>query len=58
MTTVAESVETRAHLDRVRAEGGTEIQGRLFGRPVPRPEDVARVALLNLHPRGLAATAA
>ena len=57
VTTVAEGVETQAHLDCVRAEGCTEIQGYLFGRPVPRPDDAARVALLNLKPRGLAEAA-
>ncbi len=52
VTTVAEGVETQAHLDRVRAEGCTEVQGYLFGRPVPRLEDAARVAELDLKPRG------
>lgn len=39
VTTVAEGVETQAQLDLVRSEGCTEVQGYLFGRPVPRAAD-------------------
>ena len=40
MTTVAEGVETEAHLALVTAEGCSEVQGYLLGRPAPRPRDV------------------
>ncbi len=42
--TVAEGVETKAHLDLVIAEGCTEVQGYLLGRPEPRDADVATIA--------------
>ncbi len=35
MRTIAEGVETVEQLERVRAEGCTEVQGYLLGRPVP-----------------------
>jgi diguanylate cyclase (GGDEF)-like protein len=35
MTTIAEGVETEEQLDRVRAEGCSEVQGYLIGRPLP-----------------------
>jgi EAL domain-containing protein (putative c-di-GMP-specific phosphodiesterase class I) len=38
MTTTAEGVETQAQLDAVRSEGCTEMQGFLFGRPLPPDE--------------------
>ncbi len=38
MRTTAEGVETAAQLDRIRAEGCTEAQGYLLGRPVPATE--------------------
>ncbi|MFH6784671.1 MULTISPECIES: putative bifunctional diguanylate cyclase/phosphodiesterase [Methylobacterium] len=41
VTTVAEGVETQAHLDLVIAEGCSEVQGYLLGRPAPREADVA-----------------
>ena len=40
VTTVAEGVETEAHLALVTAEGCSEVQGYLLGRPAPRPRDV------------------
>lgn len=47
VTTVAEGVETQAHLDLVKAEGCTEVQGYLLGRPVPPAGDVAIIDALN-----------
>ncbi|MFD1301455.1 putative bifunctional diguanylate cyclase/phosphodiesterase [Methylobacterium marchantiae] len=47
VTTVAEGVETQAHLDLVRAEGCREVQGYLLGRPAPSSRDVPLVAALN-----------
>ncbi|OJU20828.1 MAG: GGDEF-domain containing protein [Alphaproteobacteria bacterium 64-6] len=47
VTTVAEGVETQEHLDRVRAEGCTEVQGYLYSRPMPSERDVPIVAALN-----------
>ncbi|MDE2006389.1 MAG: bifunctional diguanylate cyclase/phosphodiesterase [Rhodospirillales bacterium] len=38
MRTIAEGVETDAQFEWVRAEGCTEVQGYLFGRPVPSAE--------------------
>ena len=38
IATTAEGVETEDQLNRRRAEGCTELQGYLFGRPVPPPE--------------------
>ena len=42
MTTTAEGVETQEQLDRLTAEGCTEVQGYLFSRPVPAA-DVPRL---------------
>lgn len=47
VTTVAECVETQAHLDCVVREGCHEAQGYFYSRPVPRQEDEARVKELN-----------
>lgn len=47
VTTVAEGVETEAHLDRIREEGCIEVQGYLFGRPMPSEQDAPTVAALN-----------
>jgi diguanylate cyclase (GGDEF)-like protein len=44
MTTIAEGVETREELERIRAHGCTEIQGFLFGRPTPLEEVRALIA--------------
>ena len=54
MTTTAEGVETREQLDQMIAEGCTEVQGFLFGRPKPA-SDVARY-LREFH--GITAVAA
>ncbi len=43
VTTVAEGVETEAHLTRVIEEGCTEVQGYYFGRPSPSKSDMAAV---------------
>ncbi|MBB2157545.1 EAL domain-containing protein [Gluconacetobacter diazotrophicus] len=51
VTTVAEGVETQAHLDRVREEGCTEVQGYLFGRPKPDERDAPLVEELNRRAR-------
>jgi diguanylate cyclase (GGDEF)-like protein len=42
MGTLAEGVETQEQLDKMRAEGCTEVQGYFFSRPVPASE-VARL---------------
>jgi predicted signal transduction protein with EAL and GGDEF domain len=55
VTTVAEGVETEAHLDRIRAEGCTEVQGYVYGRPVPNDSDAPLVAALNEKSRRTAA---
>ena len=51
VTTVAEGVETEAHLERVRAEGCDEVQGYLFGRPLPSDRDRPMVERLNRSSR-------
>ena len=38
ITTVAEGIETKEQLDRVREEGCTEAQGFYIGRPMPASE--------------------
>jgi EAL domain-containing protein (putative c-di-GMP-specific phosphodiesterase class I) len=38
MTILVEGIETQEQLERVKAEGCTEGQGFLFGRPVPAAE--------------------
>lgn len=45
--TVAEGVETEAHLALVTAEGCNEVQGYLLGRPEPSARDRAVVASLD-----------
>jgi len=47
VTTVAEGVETRSHLECIRDEGCSEFQGFLYGRPMPTDEDAPIVAALN-----------
>ena len=47
VTTVAEGVETQAHLDRIREEGCSEAQGYLYGRPMPTEHDASLVADLD-----------
>jgi diguanylate cyclase (GGDEF)-like protein len=47
VTTVAEGVETEAHLNRVLEEGCSEVQGFLYGRPEPSAKDAIAVAELN-----------
>ncbi|CAG0995706.1 putative signaling protein [Methylophilaceae bacterium] len=47
VTTVAEGVETQAQLDRIREEGCREVQGYLYGRPMPSAQDAPLVAELN-----------
>ena len=44
MAATAEGVETSEQLDRIRSEGCTEMQGFLFGRPVPA-RDIERLFL-------------
>lgn len=47
VTTVAEGVETDAQLERVREEGCTEVQGYLFGRPMPNGQDARLIDELS-----------
>jgi EAL domain-containing protein (putative c-di-GMP-specific phosphodiesterase class I) len=42
MLTCAEGIETREQLAAVRSEGCTEVQGFLFGKPMPAAEFVRR----------------
>ena len=41
MRTTAEGVETATQLDAIRAEGCTEVQGYLTGRPMPAAQAAA-----------------
>jgi diguanylate cyclase (GGDEF)-like protein len=41
--TIAEGVETQEQLDKLRAEGCTEVQGYFFSRPVPAHEIPAQI---------------
>jgi EAL domain-containing protein (putative c-di-GMP-specific phosphodiesterase class I) len=47
MATTAEGVETQDQLDRVRAEGCTEVQGYLFSAPRPAQEVTAMLAAMR-----------
>ncbi|MFP6560912.1 putative bifunctional diguanylate cyclase/phosphodiesterase [Paraburkholderia sp. B3] len=49
VTTVAEGVETREQLARITEEGCTEVQGYLFGRPLPGESDAPLVEQINRH---------
>ncbi|MFC3073503.1 putative bifunctional diguanylate cyclase/phosphodiesterase [Shinella pollutisoli] len=55
VTTVAEGVETEAHLNRVLEEGCSEVQGYFYGRPAPSDRDAATVMELNRAAARLAA---
>lgn len=48
VTTVAEGVETEAHLNQAIEEGCVEIQGYFCGRPVPNARDADAVTMLNV----------
>jgi diguanylate cyclase (GGDEF)-like protein len=50
MTATAEGVETREQLDKITAEGCTEMQGDLFSRPLPAAE-IERLFLSRREPR-------
>ncbi|HEY0125389.1 MAG TPA: EAL domain-containing protein [Rhizobium sp.] len=54
VTTVAEGVETQAHLDRIRQEGCREVQGYLYGRPMPSERDAPIVEEINRAPSSAA----
>jgi predicted signal transduction protein with EAL and GGDEF domain len=56
MTTTAEGVETQEQRAAVAFEGCTEMQGYLFGKPLPA-EDVERLYLRHLRPCRSAAAA-
>lgn len=47
VTTVAEGVETEEQLNCLRNEGCVEVQGYLFGRPVPSSKDAPRIERIN-----------
>ncbi len=47
VTTVAEGVETEAHLHRVLEEGCDEVQGFFYGRPEPSRKDEELIRSLN-----------
>jgi EAL domain-containing protein (putative c-di-GMP-specific phosphodiesterase class I) len=53
MLTCAEGVETNEQLDALRCEGCSEVQGFLFGKPMPAPEFVRRYGIdaKRRHPR-------
>jgi diguanylate cyclase (GGDEF)-like protein/PAS domain S-box-containing protein len=53
MLTCAEGVETNEQLDALRCEGCSEVQGFLFGKPMPAPEFVRRYGIdaERRHPR-------
>ncbi|HEY0124423.1 MAG TPA: EAL domain-containing protein [Rhizobium sp.] len=55
VTTVAEGVETQAHLDRIREEGCSEVQGYFYSRPMPSEADAPLVDELNRALRRLKA---
>jgi EAL domain-containing protein (putative c-di-GMP-specific phosphodiesterase class I) len=40
---VAEGVETEVQFAHLRAEGCEEVQGYLFGRPIPAPQAVGPI---------------
>ena len=55
VTTVAEGVETQEQLDCLRAEGCTEVQGYLFGRPAPSRHDAPMVERIDRERRKIEA---
>lgn len=57
VTTVAEGVETQAHLDCVTEEGCTEVQGYLMGRPAPSERDKRHIAELEREALALSMSA-
>ena len=52
-STTAEGVETDDQLTQIRAEGCTDVQGYIFGRPLPASEIPALLARLHLAPKEL-----
>lgn len=58
LTTVAEGVETQAHLQLALAEGCVEVQGYFCGRPAPAARDADAVAMLTAIPADKESTAA
>ena len=58
MRTTAEGVETPAQLDAIRAEGCTEVQGYLTGRPMPAEQAAALLAVPSAVPSAAPSNAA
>jgi diguanylate cyclase (GGDEF)-like protein/PAS domain S-box-containing protein len=52
MQTIAEGVETKEQLDKLREEGCTEVQGYFFSRPRPAGEVGAMIESLEAAPPG------
>lgn len=53
VTTVAEGVETEAHLYTALAEGCSEVQGYFYGPPIPSSNDAIRIAELTSASEGV-----
>ena len=52
ITTVAEGVETAEQMERIRAEGCTDVQGYLISKPLPSPELMRLFQTFSSRPDG------